>query len=101
VLLYDHRQSPNRDAGEIPALIAEGLAKGGRVTETFQLSDYAQAVQEAWKHRQAGDLIVIQTGLVDGLAELAAQLGWPAIVQHGDPATNHLGASAGPQGVRS
>ena len=76
VLLYDHQQAHKRPAGEIPALLAQGLAAGGRVSHIVQKPTYAEAVQEAWAQRQPDELLVIQTGIVGGLDRLAIQLGW-------------------------
>lgn len=78
VLLYDHQHAHKCPTGEIPSLLAKGLAVGGRATRVTQSASYAKAVQEAWTQREADELIVIQTGVAGGLAEVAAQLGWPA-----------------------
>ncbi len=71
VIVYDHDDSHDRPVGEIPLLIKQGLDRGGRVHEVIEAENFEQGLRAAWTGRTAGELIVVQTGVVTSALDTA------------------------------
>jgi len=86
VLLYQDRDNGDRADGELNVLMKRGLANGGRVSVVRELSDEQQAIAEAFRELQAGDLLVV------GLDEIEDALSWlrPLLAGSFHPSPDHL-----------
>jgi len=79
VIVYDHDDAHERPVGEIPSLIKTGLQTGERVSDTVEVENFEQAVRTAWTRREPGELIVVQTGVVNSALHTALRvIGVPA-----------------------
>lgn len=66
VLLYDDASVPSRrPAGQARALLRQGMAEGGRVSEVIDAPDHAQAIGQALAQAAAGDFVLLQSGEAD------------------------------------
>ena len=66
VLLYDDASVPSRrPAGQARALLRQGMAQGGRVSEVIDAPDHAQAVGQALAQAASGDFVLLQSSEAD------------------------------------
>lgn len=65
VLLYEDHYTRGRADGEIINLLRQGMTRGGRVSETFEIRGSLMAVEGALEMTRAGDLLLIQADVID------------------------------------
>jgi len=73
VLIYDHDDGHERAPGEIAQLIRRGM-QGGRATEVLDAPTFAAAVRTAWERRRPGEVLFIQTGVVESALDTALSI---------------------------
>jgi cyanophycin synthetase len=69
VILYEDHYLRGRPKGEIISLIRQGVEKGGRAKELFELFSAPDAAEFAMNGLQAGDLLLLQADTVDETVE--------------------------------
>lgn len=64
VFLCEIDGGQDRPAGEVLQLLRRGMANATRTQEIYEVPDWGTAVDQAWKHLNRGELLVVQSSTI-------------------------------------
>ncbi|MFN9437473.1 MAG: glutamate ligase domain-containing protein, partial [Planctomycetota bacterium] len=69
IILYEDQYTRGRQPGEIAARFKEGIDRGRRVKEVYDVVGWEKAVDQALKLLKKGDLILLQADTIDATVQ--------------------------------